>query len=105
MFKVLVLQALYGLSDDQAEFQIQDRLSIMRFLGLDLAERVPNAKRSGCSVSSSCRPVPWRICSGVSTVLSATRDIWRWAARSWTPPSSPHQSSATPTARRPHSSG
>jgi transposase, IS5 family len=44
MFKVLVLQALYGLSDDQAEFQIQDRLSFMRFLGLDLAERVPDAK-------------------------------------------------------------
>jgi IS5 family transposase len=33
-----------GLSDDQAEFQIQDRLSFMRFLGLDLAERVPDAK-------------------------------------------------------------
>jgi hypothetical protein len=31
MFKVLVLQALYSLSDDQAEFQIQDRLSFMRF--------------------------------------------------------------------------
>jgi transposase, IS5 family len=30
--------------DDQAEFQIQDRLSLMRFLGLDLAERVPDAK-------------------------------------------------------------
>ena len=34
MFKVLVLQALYGLSDDQAEFMINDRLSFMRFLGL-----------------------------------------------------------------------
>ena len=33
MFKVLVLQALYNLSDDQAEFQIRDRLSFMRFLG------------------------------------------------------------------------
>jgi transposase len=31
MFKVLVLQALYSLSDDQAEFQIKDRLSFMRF--------------------------------------------------------------------------
>lgn len=30
MFKIIVLQALYGLSDDQAEFQIQDRLSLMR---------------------------------------------------------------------------
>ncbi|EHH13639.1 transposase IS4 family protein [Mesorhizobium amorphae CCNWGS0123] len=44
MFKIMVLQALYGLSDDQAEFQIQDRLSFMRFLGLGLADRVPDAK-------------------------------------------------------------
>lgn len=44
MFKVLVLQALYGLSDDQTEFQIRDRLSFMRFLGLGLHDRVPDAK-------------------------------------------------------------
>lgn len=44
MFKVLVLQALYSLSDDQAEFQIQDRLSFMRFLGLGLGDKVPDAK-------------------------------------------------------------
>jgi IS5 family transposase len=44
MFKILVLQALYNLSDDQAEFQIQDRLSFMRFLGLGLSEKVPDAK-------------------------------------------------------------
>lgn len=44
MFKVLVLQALYSLSDDQAEFQIRDRLSFMRFLGLGLQDRVPDAK-------------------------------------------------------------
>jgi hypothetical protein len=44
MFKVLVLQALYNLSDDQAEFQLQDRLSFMRFVGLGLEDRVPDAK-------------------------------------------------------------
>lgn len=44
MFKVLVLQSLYNLSDDSVEFQIQDRLSFMRFLGLTLADRVPDAK-------------------------------------------------------------
>jgi IS5 family transposase len=44
MFRIMVLQALYALSDDQAEFQIQDRLSFMRFLGLGLGDRVPNAK-------------------------------------------------------------
>ncbi len=44
MFKILVLQALYNLSDDQAEFVIQDRLSFLRFLGLGLSEKVPDAK-------------------------------------------------------------
>ncbi|ODR91219.1 transposase [Sinorhizobium alkalisoli] len=44
MFKILVLQALYNLSDNQAEFVIQDRLSFMRFLGLSLSEKVPDAK-------------------------------------------------------------
>jgi transposase, IS5 family len=44
MFKVLVLQSLYNLSDDGVEYQIRDRLSFMRFLGLSLAERVPDAK-------------------------------------------------------------
>ena len=34
MFKILVLQALYGLSDEQAEFQIMDRRTFGRFLGL-----------------------------------------------------------------------
>ncbi len=44
MFKILVLHALYNLSDDQAEYQIRDRLSFMRFLGLGLHDRVPDAK-------------------------------------------------------------
>src|SRR3954453_15843816 len=43
IFKTLVLQALYNLSDDQLEDQIRDRLSFMRFLGLGLADRVPDA--------------------------------------------------------------
>jgi len=44
MFRVLVLQTLYTLSDDQTEYQIRDRLSFMRFLGLALEDRVPDAK-------------------------------------------------------------
>ena len=44
MFKVLVLQALYNLSDDQTEYQIRDRLSFMRFLGLDMDGTAPDAK-------------------------------------------------------------
>jgi transposase, IS5 family len=44
MFKVLVLQTLYTLSDDQTEYQLKDRLSFMRFVGLALEDRVPDAK-------------------------------------------------------------
>lgn len=44
MFKIMVLQALYDLGDDQAEFVINDRLSFMRFLGLSLGDKVPDAK-------------------------------------------------------------
>jgi IS5 family transposase len=43
MFKILVLQALYSLSDEGAEFQIRDRLSFQRFLGLGLDGTVPDA--------------------------------------------------------------
>jgi hypothetical protein len=34
MFKLLVLQSLYNLSDDQVKYQVRDRLSFQRFLGL-----------------------------------------------------------------------
>jgi IS5 family transposase len=44
MFKIMILQSLYNLSDDQLEFQIRDRLSFMRFLGLALSDTVPDAK-------------------------------------------------------------
>ena len=44
MFKILVLQRIYNLSDDQTEYQINDRMSFMRFLGLGLEDRVPDAK-------------------------------------------------------------
>ena len=44
MFKVLVLQSLYNLSDEKIEFQIRDRLSFMRFLGLSLGDAVPDEK-------------------------------------------------------------
>ncbi len=43
MFKILILQRLYNMSDAQAEYQIKDRLSFMRFLGLMLSEDVPDA--------------------------------------------------------------
>ncbi len=44
MFKSLVLQHLYNLSDDELEFQIRDRYSFCRFLKLHPEDRVPDAK-------------------------------------------------------------
>ena len=52
MFKAIVLCALYNLSDDQVEYQMRARLSFdklrtssfVRFLGLTLADKVPDAK-------------------------------------------------------------
>ena len=44
LFKALLLQKIYHLSDDQLEYQINDRLSFMRFLGLQLSDKVPDAK-------------------------------------------------------------
>jgi len=44
MFKGLVIQNLYGLSDDQLEYQIEDRRSFQHFLGLNKHQRSPDAK-------------------------------------------------------------
>ena len=44
MFKILILQRLYNISDAQTEYQIQDRLSFMRFLGLTLKDAIPDEK-------------------------------------------------------------
>lgn len=44
MFKILVLQGVYNLSDDQMEFQIIDRRSFQRFLGLKISDKIPDSK-------------------------------------------------------------
>lgn len=44
MFKILVIQTLNNLSDERTEYLINDCLSFMRFLGLGLSNRVPDAK-------------------------------------------------------------
>lgn len=44
LFKALILQSLYNLSDDQLEYQILDRASFKRFLGIKKSDKVPDAK-------------------------------------------------------------
>lgn len=43
MFKLLVLQQLYNISDEELEYQVSDRLSFMQFLGFGLGDEVPDA--------------------------------------------------------------
>ena len=42
MFKILILQRLYNLSDQQVEFQITDRYSFCRFLDLQISSAIPD---------------------------------------------------------------
>ncbi len=44
MFKVLHLQHLFNLNDDQTEFKIRDRYGFCRFFGLSPEDKVPDAK-------------------------------------------------------------
>ena len=43
LFKMLLVQQLYNISDEQLEYQVHDRLSFRRFLGLALDAEVPDA--------------------------------------------------------------
>lgn len=44
MFKVMFVQRLYGLSDEQAEYQTKDRTSFREFLGIFTVDDVPDAR-------------------------------------------------------------
>ena len=44
MFKAMVIQSLYQLSDEQLQFQMTDRLSFNRFLGCTHADKSPDEK-------------------------------------------------------------
>jgi IS5 family transposase len=44
MFKILILQRYHNISDDQVEYQVNDRMSSVRFLGLTIADGAPDGK-------------------------------------------------------------
>lgn len=44
MFKVLVLQRIYNLSDEKTEYHIRDSLSFHRFLRLEVGDKVPDSR-------------------------------------------------------------
>jgi IS5 family transposase len=45
MFKILFLQRHYNISDDNTEYALLDRLNFIRFPGLGINDRVPDAKK------------------------------------------------------------
>ena len=44
MFKIILLKRFYNMSDEQCEYQINDRVSFREFLGLSSDDRVPDAR-------------------------------------------------------------
>jgi hypothetical protein len=56
LFRMLVVQALYNLSDEETEFQINDGMTFMRFLSKGVEGASPTPRRCGCSAKSSPRP-------------------------------------------------
>ena len=85
MFKVLVLRELYALSDEQVEYQIADRLSFQRFLGIDLTQDAPDytaiwrfRERLG---AARMKALFEEFCT--STTTSARRGVWLMATILW----------------------
>ena len=44
MFKIIILQKYYNISDEQAEYQINDRTSFKDFLGISSGDKVPDSR-------------------------------------------------------------
>jgi transposase, IS5 family len=42
MFRMLILQSLYNLSDERIEHQVRDRMSFTRFLALECEDDIPD---------------------------------------------------------------
>src|SRR5215468_7326822 len=68
LFRMLVLQALNNLSDEQAEYQVGDRLSFTRFLRLGIEDSIRSLPRPGslrgystASTSTSLPKATWRV--------------------------------------------
>ncbi|NKC15817.1 MAG: IS630 family transposase [Gammaproteobacteria bacterium] len=83
MFKVLVLQHLYNLSDDKAQYQIRDRYSFCRFLGLTPEGKIPDATTSAknypTQINKMCYSDAMKKTDGRSLPHSAREAIRRHA--------------------------
>jgi hypothetical protein len=61
MFRMLVLQSLYNLSDEQVEYHVRDCMSFTRFLRLGNEDRIPDGTvhcRAGHGRDTPARAIP-----------------------------------------------
>jgi len=87
MFRMLVLQALNNLSDEQVEYQVRDRLSFSRFLGLAIEDRIPDATTLWLFREKLAKAGLIEKLLAASTSILRPRATWRVAGRS-SPPAS-----------------
>lgn len=93
MFQVLALQRIYSLSDDKTEHQINDRMNFMRFWGLGLEDRVPDAKIIWLFCNTLARPMScasFANCSGIifRMPIWSQESVPLWMPLLWMPPDS-----------------
>ena len=75
LFKMLVLQQLFNLSDEELEFQVHDRRSFEEFIGLGMMNSIPDATTAAFFANGCAKPALLRSCS---TGLKSTYEIRDW---------------------------
>src|SRR5262245_4873649 len=101
MFRMLVLQALNNLSGEQVEYQVRDRLSFSRFLGLAIEDSIPDATTLWLFREKLAKAGLIEKLSIASTSILRPRVTWRVAGRSSTPVSCRCRRSGTVVTRTP----
>src|SRR5471030_1564563 len=81
MVRVLLIQQLFNLSDEQMEFQLLDRLSFQRFVGLRTSSQIPDRTTIWTFKERLSRPAPARPCLTRSTANCRGTATWRAVAR------------------------
>ena len=76
IFRMLVLQSLYNLSDEQVEYRVRDRLSFTRFLRLGFEDGIPVGTAGSAPHCPSCQ---WRhpCCANVVGAFDHFESLFR----------------------------
>src|SRR5947209_15041706 len=101
MFRMLVLQALNNLSDEQVEYQVRDRLSFSRFLGLAIEDSIPDSTTLWLFREKLAKAGLVEKLFDCFDQHLAPRATWRVAGRSSTPVSCRCRRSGTVATRTP----